>query len=148
LLKLFFSNPERGFRIEQLYGLCLMESEKIGIYGDVYPFIRTELTRRPKELAIQFREAVKKRQSVNTVEACLNLLLSLRTTLHAEFDGCFEEAAAILTGFNLVLSRDPSVEMLAKLGKLAAEALPAKTQARNDAVKKVIRLYNSILSGA
>ena len=148
LLKLFFTNPERGVRIDQLYGICLMESEKIDIYGEVYPFIRTELTRRPKELAIQFREAVKTRQSVNTVETCLTLLMSLRTTLLSEYDDSFAEAAVLLSGFKLVLSRDPSVEMLAKMGMLAAEALGAKTLARDEAVKKAMRLYTSILKGS
>ncbi len=148
LLKLFFTNPERGFRIEHLYGLCLMESSKIEIYGEVFPFIRAELTRRPKELAIQFREALKTRLSVNTVETCLTNLLTLRNTLLAEYNESFDEASAILKGFNLVLSRDANVEMLAKLGTLAAEALAATTaQARSDAVRKVVRLYNMILSG-
>ena len=144
LLKLFFTNPERGMRIEQLYDLCLMESEQIGIYGEIYPFIRTELTRRPKELAIQFREAAKTRQSINNVENCLTLLLSLRSTLLAEYDASFEEAAAILNGFKLVLSRDPQAEMLGKLGVLAAEALSAKSQARAEAVKKAVRLYTAL----
>ena len=147
-LKLFFSNPERGFRIDQLYGLCLMESEMIGIYGEIYPFIRTELMRRPKELAIQFRESVKTRQSINNVETCLTQILALRNMLSAEFDDSFAEAAMLLSEFKLVLSRDPCAEMIAQMGALAAAALGAKTQAREDAVKKAVQIYTKVLKGA
>ena len=144
MLKIFYASQQQSIGITHLHKMCLSVSPLVDGYKEAFPFTYWELIHRPRELAVQFREAIKTKLSVNTIESCLMYIYAFQTEFWPEYETVFEEAIAILSGFALVFGQDPNAKKLIEMGDITAKALQLGPSAHKDAIKKAVYIYEGI----
>ena len=146
MLKIFYASQQLGIGLKHLHQMCLNESTVVETYQKSYPITHWELSRRPRELAVQFRESIRNKMSINNVEACLAYLFGFQVEFGTEYAAGLDEAGAILANFGMVFGHDPYVEKLTEIGSIAAAALRAGPAGHDQALKKAVKIYGELLN--
>ena len=126
LMMLFTQQADRGFGFQDLYdfsvGAKLGEERK-----RARPFLSGELARRPRELAFQIREVLRRHGDEETLAATVQALFTVwqvlpRSRFGAELDG----AAALLTAFPVAFAGDPDEAAFTEIAQVLQQTLSAQ----------------------
>ncbi len=134
-LMLFDELSDGGFGFRELYDVCIGSGRTTGALASKRPFVHPEVGRRPRDLAFQIREVLRRRESADTLESALRMLLTVWEIMSkTRFGDELEAAASIVAAFPVAFSGDPGERILSEIGGIIHQAL---TASRLDADKCV-----------
>ncbi|MBI5165240.1 MAG: hypothetical protein HY985_15220 [Magnetospirillum sp.] len=147
VLMLFARLADGGFGFRALYDVCMGSALDAGAQGRMRPFIQREVARRPRDLAFQLREALRRRADVKTVEAATRLLVEAwQVMAPARFQHELEAGLTVLAAFPMVFSGEPDEAPLCQVGHLLYEALAKNAKDAEMIVSHVLRVYAPVVA--
>ncbi len=133
------------FGMPEFYAFCVGAARDKSALGHKRPFAAPELTRRPRELAFQLREALRRRLHVDVVSAAVEKLMDCWQTMgRKRFGGELDAALTVIGAFPMVFAGDPEEASFTAIGQTVATTLTQETPDRAACLKRVGELYDRI----
>ena len=126
-LMLFREHADHGFGFDELYEICVGTGLDNSTVANKRPFVQMEVGRRPRDLAFQLREVLRRRMEDGAVIAATKALCGVFARMsRARFPHELEAAQAVVTAFPLAFAGDPDEPALSAIGHIVHEALAAE----------------------
>lgn len=149
VVMLFYEHADGRFGFAELYDVCVGTGREKGAVVAKRPFVQSEVARRPRELAFQVREALRRRLDINTVENAVRLLLDcVEKTARARFRHEVDAALAVVSGFSLAFAGDANEPVFAAVGAILHDALSSAAIDRTSTLSRVCSVYGQARRGA
>ena len=150
LLCLFVDVDEDKFGLNDLSRYCVETSRELNDVNRKRPFLRWAAAQRPRELAFQFREALRTRVSVNDVEKSLRLMFSAWQILSSSalFKKELEGAAGVIAAFPIVFTGDQADPVFSEIATKVLETLAAASPDYERCVLWTTTAYTQFLKGS
>ncbi|CAA7614885.1 conserved hypothetical protein [Candidatus Terasakiella magnetica] len=144
-IMLFTSHGDNVFGFAELYAVCIGAARDMSGVGAKRPFIPLEILRRPRELAFQLREALRRRLHMDVVLASVEKLVECwqvmgRKRFATQLDG----ALTLIGAFPMVFAGDPEEATFTRIGALVREALSGEEINRAALLIQVGQIYDRI----
>jgi hypothetical protein len=145
VMMMFTRCGDTSFRLAQFYAVCVGSARDKSAMVARRPFIPAELARRPHELAVQVREALRRRLHLDAVLGSVERLLDCykamgRTMFGRELD----EARGVITAFPMVFAGDPEVATYTAIAKLVLATITGEQADRSICLMRVGQAYDRI----
>lgn len=146
VLMLFSQFSERAFSFQELYDVCLGTARGTQPRADRHPFIMAAVESRPRELAGQIREVLRRRdEEVHLVQAMQMLFRVWRIMNKARFPAELQAAVGVLAAFPVVFSGDVDEGAFSDISHLLQHTLTAQKPDFEHCVKAVCEAYRPVL---
>ena len=147
VLMLFSQLSDRGFGFRELYDICIGTARDATAREAKRPFVQTEVARRPRELAFQLREALRRRCEPQAVYAAAEMLLDCwRIMGRARFADELEAALTVLSAFPVAFADDPQEALFTEISRTLCRTVGAATPDYASCMQSVGTCYRSILA--
>jgi hypothetical protein len=146
MLILFMDASEQGFGIANLQHFCIGTSTDPATLAQRRPFLYWELSRRPRELALQIREVMEKKLPVNTLDASIRRLFTTWKSLsHTIFAPSFEVALGVLATVPIVFTGHPDEQAFTAIAERLRASLSDASPDYESAVLAATTMYSQVL---
>jgi len=126
LIMLFSQQAERGFGFQDLYEFSVSAQLGDGEPKPPRPFLAPELARRPRELAFQVREVLRRQGDEECLAAAVQALLMVWQVLpKSRFAADLEAALTVLAAFPVAFAGDPDEAVFIEIGEVVRLTLAA-----------------------
>ena len=145
VLMLFFRHGDGGFGFRELCEAGAGTAREAGGPEVQRPFIRSEVARRPRELAFQFREALRQRRDVATVEAAARMLATVWQAMpNAGFAKERDAALTVFTAFPVAFANDPDEPVFSEISHVFYRTLTSDSPDFERCLLAVATSYGAI----
>lgn len=128
VVMLFREHGDRGFGFDALYDMCVGTAKDQSALANKRPFVLMEVARRPRDLAFQLREVLRRRMDDGAVIAATKALCGAFARMsRSRFAHELEAAEAVVAAFPLAFTGDPDEPALTAIGHLLYVAMTAET---------------------
>ena len=114
--------------------------------ADDHPFLAAEIVRRPRDLAFQVRDALRRRLDRNNTGLAVVMLFEawkvLAATAHRP---ALDAAVTVFSAFPIAFAGDPAETVFSDIGATLAKGLTAPTLDAAGVIEHVMRLYGSVV---
>ncbi|CAA7621999.1 hypothetical protein [Magnetospirillum sp. UT-4] len=126
LLILLF-NSGGHLRFADLHEIWMGAAQDDGARAALRPFLKGELGRRPRDLAFQLREVLRRRYDEDTLGAALDALFEVWSVLgRTRFSNEMNAALTVFSAFPIVFAGDPEEGLFTAIGRGLRDALMAE----------------------
>jgi hypothetical protein len=126
VVMLFREHGNRGFDFDALYDICVGTAKDQSALANKRPFVLMEVARRPRDLAFQLREVLRRRMDDGAIIAATKALCGVFARMsRSRFAHELEAAEAVVAAFPLAFAGDPDEPTLTAIGHLVYEAMTA-----------------------
>ncbi len=147
VLMLFHQLSERGFGFRELYDVCIGTARDATAREAKRPFVQTEVARRPRELAFQLREALRRRCEPQMVYAAAEMLLDCwRIMGRARFADELEAAVTVLSAFPVAFAGDPQEVLFGEISQILCRTLNAAAPDYSACMQSLGTCYRTVLA--
>lgn len=145
VMMMFTHSGDTSFRLAQFYAVCVGSARDKSAMVARRPFVPSELARRPHELAVQLREALRRRLHMDAVLGSVERLLDCYKVMGRNMFGReLEEARAVVAAFPMVFAADPEVATYTNIAKLVLAAITGEQPDRSICLMRVGQAYDRI----
>ncbi|MGE5505440.1 MAG: hypothetical protein ACM31L_13545 [Actinomycetota bacterium] len=147
VVMLFYEHGDGRFGFNELYEICVGSSIDKTAQASKRPFVQSEVARRPREMAFQLREALRRGMDEDAVAQAVVLLLDVcermaKTRFRHELDA----ALTVLGAFPLAFGGDPDEAAYVAIGHTLHDALTTKhPPEREQVLAQVTEAYLGVL---
>ncbi len=141
LILIIFHEAER-FGFKELYDICIGAALDREAMAGKRPFLQDEVGRRPRELAFQVREVLRRRYDEATLAAAVRMLMETCGTMAAtRFQREIQAALGVLAAFPVAFAGDPDEPAFSHVGHILHRALAARHPHVEDSIAAVLDVY-------
>jgi hypothetical protein len=145
VIMLFYRFGDGAFGFRELYDVCVGSALDKSALVSKRPFVPLEVNRRPRELALQIGETLRRRQDADSVLAAVEMLLDgWEIMAHNRFREELAAALTVLGDFPRAFAGDPDEAAFTDIGRIVAAALAAKSLDRGDCLRQVSQAIDSL----
>jgi hypothetical protein len=145
VMMMFTRCCDTSFRLAQFHAVCVGSARDKSAMVAMRPFIPNELARRPHELAVQVREAMRRRLHLDAVLGSVERLLDCYKVMGRNLFGReLDEARAVIAAFPMVFAADPEVATYSSIAKLILAAIAGEQPDRSICLMRVGQAYDHI----
>ncbi|ARJ66378.1 hypothetical protein WV31_12240 [Magnetospirillum sp. ME-1] len=145
VMMMFTRCGDTSFRLAQFHAVCVGSARDKSAMVAKRPFIPAELARRPRELAVQLREALRRRLHMDAVLGSVERLLDCYKVMGRNLFGPeLDEARAVITAFPMVFAADPEVATYTGIAKLVLATINGEQADRSICLMRVGQAYDRI----
>ncbi|HSV28433.1 MAG TPA: hypothetical protein VLL76_02710, partial [Candidatus Omnitrophota bacterium] len=142
VLMLFAAGAECRFGFKEMLDVCLGTAKSMDAVATQRPFLVAEIGRRPRELAFQLREALRRRYDENTVAAATRQLLEVWEAMpRSRFERDLDAALTVFSAFPVAFAGDPDEPALSEIGHILHRALAGKSPEPRATIDAVVAAY-------
>ena len=147
-LLLFHGAVGGPYGFTELYETCIGTARDSSVRAVQRPFLSAEVARRPRELAFQLREVMRKRLDEIRAATALKALFSVWNTLpRANFTRDLDAALTVFRAFPIAFAGDADEAALSAIGQQLCVVLAAERVDAETATAAVLRLYKPLAQG-
>ena len=144
-MMLFTQHGDARFGLTEFYGICVGSARDKTAVDQKRPFVMQEIRRRPRELALQLREALRRRLHVDVVLAAADMLIQCWTVLGKQrFNTELDAGLAVIGAFPMTFSGDPEEASFMAIGQIMREVLTSDEPQRADCLIRISQTYDRI----
>lgn len=148
-LLLFHGAVGGPFGFSELYETAIGTARDQSVRSIQRPFLSAELARRPRELAFQLREVMRKRLDEIRAATALKALFSVWNTLpRASFERDLDAALTVFRAFPIAFAGDDDEAALSAIGQQLCTILVAEKVEVELATATILRLYKPLAQAA
>lgn len=145
VMMMFTRCGDTSFRLAQFYAVCVGSARDKSAMVARRPFVPGELARRPHELAVQLREALRRRLHLDVVLGSTERLLDCYKVMGRNMFGReLEEARGVISAFPMVFAADPEVIAFTTVAKLVLATISGEQPDRSICLMRVGQAYDRI----
>ncbi|KIL97930.1 hypothetical protein CCC_00991 [Paramagnetospirillum magnetotacticum MS-1] len=145
VMMMFTRCGDTSFRLAQFHAVCVGSARDKSAMVAMRPFIPAELARRPHELAVQVREALRRRLHLDAVLGSVERLLDCYKVMGRNLFGHeLEEARAVIAAFPMVFAADGEVAAYSTIAKLILATISGEQPDRSICLMRVGQAYDRI----
>lgn len=143
-ITLFYHGGDGAFGFQELYDLALEWNRTAR-----RSFLLAEIARRPRDLAFQIRDCLRKRVDRNGTGLAVVMLFEVwrvmdRTRFRAELDA----ALTVFSAFPVAFAGDPDEKVFTEIGSVLFKTLSTEPLEAANTIETVIRLYTPVAERA
>lgn len=147
VILLFYGAADESFGFKELYDICIGTSLDDSARASKRPFLQGEVARRPRELAFQLREVLRRRYDEATLAAAVKALGEVWTTMaRSRFKDEMEAALTVFAAFPITFAGDPDEHVFTAIGRQLHRALNGKDLDLAATQKAVIDAYHPLVA--
>lgn len=144
-IRLFHADRPQIFGFSDLYSLAMAAARDDAVRASKRPFLLDEVGRRPRELAFQVREVLRRRYDEDTLAAAVKALLEAWAVMgRARFKTEMDAALTVLQAFPISFAGDHDEQVFTAIGHHLHRALSAKDPDYRAALDEAIGLYRPL----
>jgi len=144
-LMVFTRHGDASFSFEVFYALCVGAARDPSAIGSSRPFVTHEIARRPRELAYQLREVLRRKLHIDVVLASVDKLLDCwRVMGRNRFATELDAAITVIDAFPMVFAGDSEEAAFITVGRIVRDALVSEAPDRADCLIRVAQAYDHI----
>lgn len=141
VVTLFAHGVDGGFGFEEMVRLADRWAA-----GD-HPFLATEIARRPRDLAFQVRDALRRHLDRNNMGLSVVMLFEVWRVLAASrHRAALDAAVTVFSAFPIAFAGDPAEATFSDIGATLAKALAAPHLDAAGTIEMVMRLYGNVVA--
>jgi hypothetical protein len=145
VMMMFTRCGDTSFRLAQFHAVCVGSARDKTAMIARRPFIPGELARRPHELAVQLREALRRRLHVDAVLGSVERLLDCYKVMGRNLFGQeLEEARGVIAAFPMAFAADSEAATFATISKLVIATISGEQPDRSICLMRVGQAYDRI----
>jgi len=145
VLKLFYEHADGRFGFQEIYDICVGTALNQSAVASQRPFVQAEVARRPRELAFQLRECLRRRLPREQVMAAAGMLLQVWEIMaKVRFRDDLCAALTVLGAFPLAFAGDDCELQFTAIGEAMRKALCARTLDADTCLAKLDELYRTV----
>lgn len=145
VMMMFTRCGDTSFRLAQFHAVCVGSARDKTAMIARRPFIPAELARRPHELAVQLREALRRRLHIDAVLHSVERLVDCYKVMGRNLFGReLEEAKSVIAAFPMVFASDSEVAAFTTISKLVLATLTGEQPDRSICLMRVGQAYDRI----
>lgn len=145
VMMMFTRHGDNRFGLGELHGVCVGAARERSSIAARRPFVLGELARRPVHLAIQLREALRRRLHVDAVLAAVEMYLGcLKVMGRTLFGAELIEARALIEAFPMAFGGDSEAETFIAVGREVLAMQNGETADLSICLVQIGRLYDRI----
>jgi hypothetical protein len=145
VMMMFTRCGDTSFRLAQFYAVCVGSARDKSAMVARRPFVPGELARRPHELAVQLREALRRRLHLDAVLGSAERLLDCYKVMGRNMFGReLEEARGVIAAFPMVFAADPEVIAFTTVAKLVLATISGEQPDRSICLMRIGQAYDRI----
>lgn len=146
VLMMFAQSGDGNFGFKEMYDECMGSVAAHDAVQIMRPFLLGEIGRRPRDLAFQVRDVLKRGYDEATLEQALRILLDAwqvmsRSRFRAELDA----ALTVFASFPVAFAGDADEPAFSHIGHLLQRALTAETIEADPVVETVNAIYAPVI---
>lgn len=144
-MMLFTQHGDASFGMGEFYGICVGAARDKSAVNQKRPFVTHEIRRRPRELAFQLREALRRRLHVDVVLAAVDMLIQCWQVMGKQrFNTELDAGLAVIGGFPMVFAGDPEEATFTAIGQMVRDVLTSETPERSACLMQISQTYDRI----
>ncbi|MGE5546929.1 MAG: hypothetical protein ACM33T_08530 [Solirubrobacterales bacterium] len=145
VLFLFHEIGGAQFGFREIYDICIGTALAKSARASRRPFLQFEVDRRPRELAFQIREVLRRRYDEETLATTIRLLLEVwQTMARTRFQHELDAALTVLGAFPIAFAGDPEEATFTQIGHQLHAALTASELEVEATVAAAVQLYRPL----
>ncbi len=142
VMMLFWQYGDSGFGFQELYDVCLGTARATSGQAGRRDLLLPEIARRPRELAFQIRDVLKRRADESVLHtACQMLFKVWRVMSKTRFAAERHAALTVFSSFPVIFAEDPEEGHLAEVGHVLERVLTAPLPDYDHALVEVNQAY-------
>jgi hypothetical protein len=147
VVMLFYEHGDGRFGFNELYEICVGSSIEKTAQASKRPFVLGEVARRPREMAFQLREVLRRHADEDQVAAAAEQLLDVYERMAKNrFRHELDAALTVLGAFPLAFGGDPNESAFIAIGHLLHDFLTAKhPPPREQVTAQVMEAYLGVM---
>jgi hypothetical protein len=147
VLKLFYDHADGHFGFQEIYDICVGTALSQSAVASQRPFVQSEVARRPRELAFQLRECLRRRLPREQVLAAAGMLLQTWDIMaKIRFRDDLGAALTVLGAFPLAFAGDDCELPFTAIGDIVRKALVARTLEADKCLAKIDEIYRTAMA--
>jgi hypothetical protein len=147
VLMLFTQLSDQGFGFRELYDVCVGTARDASARASKRPFVQPEVARRPRELAFQLREVLRRRSAPQAVYAAAEMLLDCwRIMAKARFSHDLDSALTVLAAFPVAFAGDPEEAIFVDISHNLYRTLTAQVPDFAGCMQALSDSYRAVLA--
>ncbi|MDO8607512.1 MAG: hypothetical protein Q7R40_13320 [Phaeospirillum sp.] len=144
-MMLFTQHGDARFGFPEFYAICIGAARDKSAVSLKRPFVTHEIGRRPRELAFQLREALRRRLHVDVVLAAVDMLIQCWQVMgRKRFNGELDAGLAVIGGFPMAFADDSEEPTFIAIGQMVREVLTSETPERSACLMQIGQAYDRI----
>lgn len=141
VVTLFAHGIDGAFGFEELVQLAARWDDAVD-----HPFLATEIARRPRDLAFQVRDALRRRLDRNNMGLAVVMLFEVwRVLAGSRNRAALDAAVTVFSAFPIVFAGDPAEATFSDIGATLGKALAAPTLDAAGTIEVIMRLYGAVV---
>jgi hypothetical protein len=144
-MMVFTRHGDGRFGFAEFYGLCVGAGRDRSAVDSSRPFVALEVARRPRDLAEQWREIIRRRLPPDLMLGALEKLLDCWAVMgRRRFQEETEAALSLIDAFPALFAEDPERDAIAEIGRMVAGGLRTGATERSVLLQAVAGIYDSL----
>lgn len=144
-MMLFTQHGDARFGLTEFYGICVGAARDKSAANQKRPFVTHELKRRPRELAFQLREALRRRLHVDVVLATVDMLILCWQVMGKNrFNNELDVGLAVIGAFPMTFAGDPEEASFVAIGQMVRDVLTSEAPERSACLMQISQIYERI----
>jgi hypothetical protein len=145
VILMFYGAGDDNFGFKAIYDICIGTALDDSARASKRPFLQSEIGRRPRELAFQVREVLRRRYDEDTLRAAVKALLDTwQTMARTRFKGDMEAALTVFAAFPIAFAGDHDEQLFTAIGHMLHRALTAKEPHFDETLEAVVEAYRPV----
>lgn len=145
VILLFYAAGDDTFDFKTIYDICIGTALDDSARASKRPFLQAEIARRPRELAFQVREVLRRRYDEDTLRAAVKALLdSWQTMARSRFGDDMEAALTVFAAFPIAFAGDHDEQVFTGIGHTLHRALTAREPHFGETLEAVVEAYHPV----
>jgi hypothetical protein len=145
VILLFYGSGDDSFGFKTLYDICIGTALDDSARATQRPFLQAEIARRPRELAFQVREVLRRRYDEDTLAAAVRALLEVWQTMsQLRFKDDLEAALTVFAAFPIAFAGDHDGQLFTAIGHMLHRTLSGKDFHADTVLAAVVEAYRPV----
>lgn len=144
-MMLFTQHGDSRFGLAEFYSVCVGSARDHGAVGQNRPFVTTEIARRPRELAFQLREVLRRRLHIDVVLGAVEKLMECWRVLgRKRFGAELDAAQTVIGAFPMVFAGDSEEATFTNIAQMVQAAVELDGPEARAVLVKIAQTYDHI----
>ncbi len=140
-ITLFYHGIDGAFGFQELFELAME-------WGPTRPFLPAEIARRPRDLAFQIRDCLRRRVDRNSLGLSIVMLFEVWRVLdRARCAAAMDAAITVFSAFPVAFAGDKDEKTFTEIGAVLHRTLSAETLDAANTIEDVLKLYGKVVAG-
>lgn len=145
VILLFYTAGDDNFDFKAVYDICIGTALNDSARASKRPFLQAEIARRPRDLAFQVREVLRRRYDEDTLRSAVRVLLDAwQIMARSRFRNEMEAALTVFAAFPIAFAGDHDEAPFTAIGHMLHRALTATEPNFDETLDAVVEAYHPV----